>query len=690
MDALLHEQGRKDREQALLNIEAAMDRGLVGNATRGGPRWSRRLAIIAAAMAICAAATYGVRSNSGKEAARKTVTSGAMPTSEALNQETVAQIEKAIRDQQDKVDERRKVLATIVKTRAITYSGEESMYGRDHLIRRSLDAQDYKDAKRDFESDQNLLAEMRKRAAQAGIVLEDSVATAAPVPSRSPGGLAAPAVASLPRIERPNLENESSGSRETNSERYGAFLDPAWSSPKEKPLSTFSVDVDNASYSNVRRMIQSGQTVPPDAVRIEEFVNAFTYQYPAPAGNKAFALHTILATCPWNEGNLLVKVGIKGREIPENQRPASNLVFLIDVSGSMQHENKLPLVKESLKLLLHRLDERDSVSYVVYAGSEGVALPPTKLTESGRMKALQALESLTAGGSTNGGAGIGRAYQIARENFVKGGVNRVILATDGDFNVGVTGNDQLVAMVKQNAADHVYLSVLGFGTGNLNDNMLEAISKDGNGTHYYIDSIKEGRKVFLGNLAGTLVTIAKDVKIQVEFNPEQVASYRLIGYANRQLKDRDFNDDRVDAGDIGAGHTVTAFYEIVPVTKRDTGVDPLKYQKSAVTPTVETNAVDAASEWLTLKLRHKQPEGDVSELEETVVKGPAIRWQESGRDFPFASAVALSGMKLRGQEPANQITWGRIREMGTTNQEGMSDESRQEFLGLLEMLEKRE
>ncbi|MCP5533507.1 MAG: VWA domain-containing protein [Akkermansiaceae bacterium] len=469
-----------------------------------------------------------------------------------------------------------------------------------------------------------------------------------------------------------------------NAERYGALVDPSWENPADTPLSTFSIDVDTASYSNIRRMIREGRTIPADAVRIEECINAFDYHDVPPAGDEAFAVRTALTTCPWNERHALVKIGIKGREIPRDQRPASNLVFLIDVSGSMQDSNKLPLVKECLKLLLHQLDERDSVSFVVYAGSEGVVLPPTKMTETGRVRALDSLEKLEAGGSTNGGAGIMRAYQMAMDNFVDGGVNRVILATDGDFNVGITGQQSLVDLVKERAARKIYLSVLGFGTGNLNDSMLEAIGKDGNGNHFYIDGIREGRKVFLRNLSGTLVTIAKDVKIQVEFNPAKVGSYRLIGYANRVLKNEDFNNDKVDAGDIGAGHTVTAFYEITPAGADgpvSRGVDPLKYQSDRRT---ETPAAEVAgsNEWLTLKLRHKRPDGDTSVKQESVVTGDPVRWQDADSNIRFATAVALFGMKLRGMSEVADITWNRVREIAGS----AGDEDRAEFLELVRTL----
>ena len=348
-------------------------------------------------------------------------------------------------------------------------------------------------------------------------------------------------------------------------ERYGQLVDQPWQTPWESPLSTFSVDVDTASYANIRRLLRSGGVVPKDAVRTEECINYFDYAYPVPTEGGPFAVHVELASCPWKAAHHLVKIGLKGREVDSNTRPASNLVFLIDVSGSMNRPNKLPLLVESMKVLVEELDERDTVGIVVYAGSAGTILEPTKVVGNGRTEILSALDHLRAGGSTAGAAGIRGAYDLAVKHHQKGGVNRVILATDGDFNVGTSSTGELVDLVKENAQSGVSLSVLGFGSGNINDAMLEAITNDGNGNYHYIDTQREGRKVFLQNLSGTLVTIAKDVKIQVEFNPGKVAAYRLIGYANRILPPEAFNDDTVDAGDIGAGHTVTALYEIVPV-----------------------------------------------------------------------------------------------------------------------------
>jgi Ca-activated chloride channel family protein len=467
-------------------------------------------------------------------------------------------------------------------------------------------------------------------------------------------------------------------------ENYGPLVDQPWKSPWRDPLSTFSVDVDTASYTNIRRMIREGREIQPDAVRIEELINYFDYAYTPPTGENAFAAHTLLATCPWQPRHLLARVAIKGREIDNKARPASNLVFLIDVSGSMQSPDKLPMLKQAMRTLVESLDERDHVGIVVYAGSEGVVLDPTRLDERGKSAAIAALEKLEAGGSTNGGAGLMRAYQMATAHMADGGVNRVILATDGDFNVGTTGQGQLVDLVKERAAQGVSLSVVGFGTGNLNDAMLEAITNDGNGNYFYIDDNGEAERIFMKKLTGTLVTIAKDVKIQIEFNPGKVKAYRLIGYSNRVLRDEDFNNDKVDAGDIGAGHTVTAFYEIVPVGVEGpaTGdVDPLRYQRPADAP----EAV-ASDDWFTLKLRYKHPEGDISKLIEAPVEGEPQRWEEAGGDFRMATAVALFGMKLRQQEEATESSWDRVIEIARPALAEDPEERRAEFIELVKVL----
>jgi Ca-activated chloride channel family protein len=486
------------------------------------------------------------------------------------------------------------------------------------------------------------------------------------------GGGGAPPAAPLPPPAREN---------------YGPLVDQPWKSPWRDPLSTFSVDVDTASYTNLRRMIREGREIQPDAVRIEELINYFDYAYTPPTGENAFAAHTLLATCPWQPQHLLARVAIKGKEIDNQARPASNLVFLIDVSGSMQSPDKLPMLKQSMRTLLDSLDERDHVGIVVYAGTEGVVLEPTRLDDRGKSAAIAALEKLEAGGSTNGGAGLMRAYQMAMAHKAAGSVNRVILATDGDFNVGTTGQGQLVDLVKERAAEGVSLSVVGFGTGNLNDAMLEAITNDGNGNYFYIDDNGEAERIFVKKLTGTLVTIAKDVKIQVEFNPGKVKAYRLIGYSNRILRDEDFNNDKVDAGDIGAGHTVTAFYEIVPVGVEGpaTGdVDPLRYQRPADAP----EAVES-DDWFTLKLRYKHPEGDISKLIEAPVEGEPQRWEEAGGDFRMATAVALFGMKLRQQEEAAASPWSRVIEIARPALAEDPEERRAEFIELVKVLEGR-
>ena len=429
-------------------------------------------------------------------------------------------------------------------------------------------------------------------------------------------------------------------------EKYGQLTDQPWKSPRKEALSTFSVDVDTASYTNLRRLLRDGSSVPKDAVRIEELVNYFDYNYPQPKNGEAFGVGLEMAICPWEPKHNLVRVALQGREVKQEERGDANLVFLVDVSGSMQDSDKLPLLAESLGLLVEELREEDCVTIVVYAGSKGLALKPTKMGQGGREKVAAALGRLSAGGSTNGGAGIELAYRMAKENFVEGGINRVILATDGDFNVGTTNKEALVEMVKARAKDGVFLSVCGFGRGNLNDSMLEAITNDGNGVYYYIDSREEGRRVFLEKLMGTLVTIAKDVKIQVEFNPAKVGQYRLIGYANRVLKKEDFNNDKVDAGDIGSGHQVTAFYEVIPVGVTGTvrpEVDDLKYQTQE-----EVAPANDSQDWMTVKLRHKAPDGEVSQLQEFVLQGEAKPWQEMDGDYQFASGVALWGMGLRG------------------------------------------
>ncbi|MFT4604553.1 MAG: Ca-activated chloride channel family protein [Rhodothermales bacterium] len=433
------------------------------------------------------------------------------------------------------------------------------------------------------------------------------------------------------------------GNPNWNTEDYALIEENGFQAVTDHPLSTFSIDVDAASYSNVRRFIRDGQLPPKDAVRIEELVNYFSYNYPEPGNEHPFSTVLEVGRAPWNANHQLLHVGLKGESIDLVGRPASNLVFLLDVSGSMNSPDKLPLLKKAFRMLVSELGEGDRVSIVVYAGAAGLVLPPTAGDNAEEI--IEALSRLQAGGSTAGTAGIQLAYQTAGENFIPGGINRVILATDGDFNVGASSDAELIRMIESRREEGTFLTVLGFGTGNLKDNKMEQIADHGNGNYYYIDSELEARKVLVSELGGTLHTIAKDVKLQIEFNPAMVESYRLIGYENRLLVSKDFNDDKKDAGDLGAGHTVTALYEIVPVgasTSTAGSIDDLRYQ------TTTTTAAAGSGEILTLKLRYKEPDGDESQLiEHTLV--PDADAQISG-DFAFSAAVASFGMILRDSE----------------------------------------
>lgn len=431
----------------------------------------------------------------------------------------------------------------------------------------------------------------------------------------------------------------------------------------DHPLSTFSIDVDTASYSVMRKMLLEGRLPPKDAVRIEELINYFPYDYAAPRDGKPFASNMEIAPCPWKPEHYLVRVALKGREIETKDRPACNLVYLLDVSGSMNDANKLPLVKRAMQALVKQLDERDHVSIVVYAGAAGLVLSPTRGDNAQAI--LDAIERLEAGGSTAGGAGIQLAYQTAREHFQSNAANRVILCTDGDFNVGMTQRGDLERMIEQEAKSGIFLTVLGFGMGNYKDSTLEVLSNKGNGNYAYIDDLSEARKVLVDQFMGTLVTIAKDVKIQVEFNPAHVAGYRLIGYENRMLKKEDFNNDKVDAGEIGAGHTVTAFYEVIPVGQPFPdvpAVDELKYQ---VEPVKSTDA--PSGEILTLKLRYKEPQGDVSSKLEFPLAASKLTTMDPSRDFRFASAVAGFGMLLRESEYRGDITFDQVHKLAESS-----------------------
>ena len=464
----------------------------------------------------------------------------------------------------------------------------------------------------------------------------------------------------------------------TSREGYDHIAENEFHRAGEDPLSTFSIDVDTASYANVRRMLNGNSRPPVDAVRIEELINYFDYGYREPEGGRPFSVSVEVAGCPWKPAHRLARIGLKARSVDWGRRPSSNLVFLLDVSGSMNSPNKLPLVKKAMKMLVETLGENDRVAIAVYAGAAGLVLDATSCDHNGAI--LEALEGLRAGGSTAGGAGINLAYKVAEENFIKGGLNRVILCTDGDFNVGVSDRGSLVRLIEKKAKSGVFLTVLGFGMGNLQDSSLEALADKGNGNYGYIDSELEARKVLVKEAGGTLLTVAKDVKIQVEFNPAAVNAYRLVGYENRILAHRDFNDDTKDAGDIGAGHTVTALYEIVPAGTplEVSGVDPLKYQK----PSGLTG--DASSgELLNVKLRYKLPDGDKSTLVELPVTDDGTKLSAATSDFHFAAAVAVFGMVLRDSKHGGAASFDLAAELAAGGKGRDEHGYRAEFIGLV-------
>ncbi len=457
-------------------------------------------------------------------------------------------------------------------------------------------------------------------------------------------------------MAQPDAAGEPELQPEFNTETYDHIVENAFLQARTNPLSTFSIDVDTASYANVRRFLNQQRLPPPGAVRIEELVNYFDYQYPQPTGEEPFSVDVELANCPWKQGHKLARIGLKGREIEVENRPPSNLVFLLDVSGSMSNSNKLPLVRSAMKLLVEQLGENDRVSICVYAGASGLVLPATSADQ--KQVILAALDRLEAGGSTNGAGGIRLAYNVAVENFILGGINRVILCTDGDFNVGTTNQSELVRLIEKQAKSGVFLSVLGFGMGNYKDSTMEKLAAQGNGNYGYIDTLNEARKVFVEQLTGTLITIAKDVKIQVDFNPARVAAYRLIGYENRMLRAEDFQDDTKDAGEIGAGHTVTALYEIVPVGQAGElpGVEPSKYQQ----PGELAVAAADSGELLTVRLRYKEPDGQQSRSFNVPVTDAEQPFARSSTDFQFATATAAFGMLLRGSEHKGTATYDSV------------------------------
>lgn len=470
------------------------------------------------------------------------------------------------------------------------------------------------------------------------------------------------------RYPRPNPSGED----------YRAYTDRSFASPLDRPLSTFAVDVDRASYANVRRFLTQGYAPPRDAVRIEEMVNYFAYTYPGPSGQAPLAVYTEVGAAPWAAQHRLVRVGLQARRVERGEAPPSNLVFLLDVSGSMSDANKLPLVQQAFRMLVNQLRPQDRVAIVVYAGAAGLVLPST--SGENKQAMLDALDQLQAGGSTAGGAGIQLAYDVARQHFIPGGNNRVILATDGDFNVGLSSEADLVHLIESRRDEGTYLTVLGVGEGNYQDREMEALSNKGNGNYAYLDNATEAHKALVTEMNGTLVTVAKDVKVQVEFNPARVAAYRLVGYENRDLEDWEFNDDRRDGGEVGAGHTVTALYEVVPVgvpLPSERGVDALRYQRPVPTP----RSAGESDELLFVKVRYQPPQGGRS----TLLTHPVMdRPQSLSDDGRFAAAVAAFGMLLRQSPHQGSATANLVLNLARSSRGRDADGYRAEFIRLVE------
>ncbi|TDW48540.1 Ca-activated chloride channel family protein [Flavobacterium sp. 270] len=467
---------------------------------------------------------------------------------------------------------------------------------------------------------------------------------------------------------------------EVNNEDYDGFVENAFESPKGAPLSTFSIDVDNASYTNIRRFINNGQAVPKNAVRVEEMVNFFKYTYPQPKDQNPFSINTELSESPWNPENRILRIGLQGKNIPTENLPASNLVFLIDVSGSMSDPNKLPLLKQSMKILVNELRSKDKVAIVVYAGAAGLVLPPTSGDE--KQTIIAALDNLNAGGSTAGGAGIELAYKIAAENFIKDGNNRVVLATDGDFNVGSTSNTDMETLIEQKRKTGVFLTCLGYGMGNYKDSKMETLADKGNGNYAYIDNIQEANRFLSKEFKGSMFAIAKDVKIQIEFNPKQIQAYRLIGYENRKLRAEDFKNDAIDAGELGSNHTVTALYEIIPAGVKSDYLnnqpDALKYTK------VENDSNVYSNELATIKFRYKKPDGDKSIEMVNVIENKAASLQNSSEDFKFSTAVAWFGLKLRDSKLITNKSSEDILKLAKQGAANDSEGYKAEFIRLVE------
>lgn len=479
--------------------------------------------------------------------------------------------------------------------------------------------------------------------------------------------------------------SNTAGSRATtdwNTENYSAIHENGYKNAFDQPLSTFSVDVDNASYSNVRRMLNMGQLPPVDAVRIEEMINYFNYEYQLPSKDAPYSINSELTVCPWNETHQLLLVGLRAKEIDKSHLPASNLVFLLDVSGSMQDQNKLPLVQSAMRMLVKELRPNDRVAIVVYAGAAGIVLEST--TGNKKETILNAIDGLSAGGSTAGGEGIRLAYKTASEHFIKGGNNRIILATDGDFNVGVSSTSEMERLVEKERESGIYMTVLGFGMGNIKDDKMEAIADKGNGNYAYIDNLQEAHRMFVKEFGGTLFTVAKDVKFQLEFNPQNVKGYRLIGYENRLLNKEDFKDDKKDAGEMGVGHRVTALYEIVPAgsDEKFPTIDELKYQERE-----KESVKHFSDELVTIKTRFKTPDGTQSYPINQVVTTKATGFSDASANLRFASAVAGFGMLLRKSEFSGNINYSKVTEIAK-NAKGNDEEGyRGEFVRLVKVAE---
>lgn len=471
-------------------------------------------------------------------------------------------------------------------------------------------------------------------------------------------------------------------SAEFRTENFDKIDETGFVRADRNPLSTFSVDVDTASYSIVRRMLSSGRLPPPDAVRIEELLNYFRYDYPDPEGADPVSITTEVSGCPWNQAHRLVQIGLQARRPEQGKTPPRNLVFLLDVSGSMSPADRLPLVRSAMNLLVDQLTEKDSVAIVVYAGAAGLVLPPTRGDERGKIR--QAIGQLEAGGSTNGGQGIELAYRIAQEGFIQGGVNRVILATDGDFNVGVSSRGDLVRLIEEKRKTGVFLSTLGVGADNFKDATLEQLADRGNGNYGYLDGLQEAHKILVREAGSTLITVAKDVKVQVEFNPARVSAYRLVGYENRALKAEDFKDDRKDAGEMGAGHAVTALYEIVPAGRKEgvPGVDPLRYQQAP-----KLSAAAGSGELLSVKVRYKLPQGEASTPLRVPVLDPGPAPHTVSANLGFSSAVAEFGLLLRGSEHKGQASWQQVLTLAREHRGRDPEGDRAQFVKLVELAE---